>query len=184
MGRTPLPDNVKQLRGTLQPSRVNKAQPTPPALEVGAKPPEWLKGPRRADAWRGLVELLGDHRVLTVMDTAALAMLVDAFGDYLEASDVIAGRACGRCGLALNVKSSCTSEEGHSAGRRYYTTRTKEGSLMIRPHPAMTERKDAWDRVLKMLDRFGMSPSMRTKVSAAGESDVDPFEAYLQRGTA
>lgn len=195
MGRTALPDNVKELKGTLRPSRVNDAQPKPPVVEVGTQPPSWVKGSRRRRAWTSLVELLGDQRLLTSLDTAALGLLVDAFGDYLEASDLVAGRMCGLCGLPMTSKVECTSpaewetdpvteervlvREGHLPGRRYYTTRTKEGSLMIRPHPAVTDRKDAWERVLKMLTHFGMTPATRGKVTAGEGADEDPFARWL-----
>lgn len=191
MGRRPLPTLTRELRGTARADRANAAEPKPPSLEVGAKAPAWLKGVRRRRAWADLSELLRGQNVLTVMDAGALAMLVDAYGDYLEASELVAGAACGRCGLPLSSSERCPAidledglaeliEGAHSPGRRYYTTRTKEGSLMIRPHPAMAVRQDAWKRVVAMLDRFGMSPSARSRVMKTESAEADPFEDFLR----
>lgn len=196
-GRRRLPANVHELRGTARPDRVNPNAPVPATLEVGSKPPTWLKDVRRKRSWKGLVELLQDQRVLTVMDAASLAMLVDAFGDYLEASDLVAGVACGFCGDPLASKRPCTAaieveaeaDAGaertvvrlpHEPGRRYYTTRTKEGSFMIRPHPAMAVRQDAWKRVVGLLGHFGMTPATRAKVTVGGPAERDPMTELLE----
>lgn len=183
-GRPNIPTSIHEARGTRRSDRERPNEPQPPALEVGSKPPEWIRGVRRRRAWTELGELLRDHRVLTVMDAAALALLVDAYGDYLEASDLIGGRACGHCGRPIADKRACTAEAifgAHEPGDRYYTTRTKEGSLMIRPHPAVTVRQDAWKRVVGMLAQFGMTPAARARVAAAADpADVDPMEAFFR----
>lgn len=174
----PTPTELKLVRGTQRADRANAAEPKPAVLEVGTKPPSWLKGPRRRRAWAELAELLRGQHLLTVMDTAALAMLVDAYGDYLEASDLINGQACSDCGRPMTSRTKCASGD-HNAGQRYYTTTTREGSLMIRPHPAMAVRQDAWKRLALMLSRFGMDPSSRTKVTAVGGEERDPMADLL-----
>jgi len=194
MSNLPKPTALKMLQGTARRDRANPAEPQPASLIPGTKPPSWLRGQRRRRAWVELVQLLTAQRLLTVMDQAALGILVDAYGDYLEASDLIAGVACGLCGLPVASKARCSSppefledadgerhlvRQGHDPGRRYYTTTTKEGSLMIRPHPAMAVRTDAWKRVLAMLDRFGMNPAAKTRVSAAPEAEDDPMDRLL-----
>lgn len=188
-GRRSLPISIHEARGTARPDRINAAAPEPPSLEVGSKPPSWLRGARRRRAWAELVELLTDQRLLTVMDAAALAMLVDAYGDYLEAGDVLTGAACAHCGLTVSSKRPCTAvvelEDkvvalDHEPGYRYYTTRTQTGALMIRPHPAVTVHEKSWARVVAMLGRFGMDPSSRGKVSAASAADRDPMAALLE----
>lgn len=197
MGDRPLPTAMKLLRGTARRDRMNPAEPEAALIVPGTKAPSWLRGARRQRAWAELVGLLVAQRLLTVLDQAALAVLVDAYGDYLEAGDLVAGVACGLCGLPVRSKVPCTSppefvddrdgephlvREGHDPGRRYYTTRTKEGSLMIRPHPAMAVRSDAWKRVVAMLDRFGMNPSAKARVSAAPQEEEDPMDRLLGAG--
>lgn len=194
----PTPSELKLVRGTARADRMNKAEPKPPSLEVGTKPPAWLKGARRRRAWQELAALLRDQRLLTVLDAAALALLVDAYGDYVEASDLIQGLACAHCGEPVRSTHPCSAvaevegdpaEDGtptgrlvhlpHEPGRRYYTTRTESGSLMIRPHPAIAIRQDAWKRTTTLLSRFGMDPSSRTKVTAVGGDDRDPMADLL-----
>jgi phage terminase small subunit len=218
MPNPPKPTALKLLEGTARRDRMNPSEPVAPTLEVGARPPAWLKGVRRHRAWNQLVELLNDARVLTVLDAASLALLVDAMGDYLEASDLVGGRACAHCGEPLTSKHPCTavlaieaeeadvdeelegqpqggalrrrrrqSEEAgvqlvtlpHEPGRRYYTSRTREGSLMIRPHPAMAVRQDAWKRVTVLLREFGMTPASRTRISATESPAGDPALEFL-----
>jgi phage terminase small subunit len=197
MSNLPKPTALKMLQGTDRRDRANPAEPQPSALVPGTRPPPWLHGARRRRAWATLVELLTAQRLLTVMDQAALAVLVDAYGDYLEAGDLITGIACGLCGLPVASKKRCTAppefvedkatgerhlvRPGHEPGRRYYTTTTENGSLMIRPHPAMAIRSDAWKRVVGMLDRFGMTPSSRTKVSALAAVEIDPLAEWAAR---
>lgn len=175
-----LPDVIKEAQGTLRPSRVNAAQPKPPTMELGAEPPDWLVGPRRRRAWSDLVRLLTDNRVLTTMDPVALGLLVDAFGDYLEASDLINGKRCAHCGRS-NHAAPVPGCVDPAPGRPYYTTTTRDGSTMIRPHPAVTVRKDARMALERMLTRFGMTPSDRTRIVTAGDGEeLDPDEAYFK----
>ena len=178
----PKPTVLKAMAGTTRRDRANPAEPQPPVMIPGTKPPSWLRGTRRRRTWAELVELLTSQRLLTTLDQAALGILVDAYGDYLEAGDLIAGVACGFCGLPLRSTTPCTARTRHEGGRRYYTTLTKEGSLMIRPHPAMAVRSDAWKRVLAVLDRFGMNPAAKTRVAAAPAIEDDPMDRLLGAG--
>jgi P27 family predicted phage terminase small subunit len=182
MGDRPTPTAVKELRGTLRRDRANPAEPQPPVLEPGSVAPSWLTGVRRRRAWADLTQLLVGQRLLTVTDQAALAMLVDAYGDYLEAADVVAGRACAYCGQSLRSPSPCRQEPRHEPGSRYITMPTREGGIRISEHPAMGVRRDAWKRVVAMLDRFGMSPSARARVSAAAPEENDPMDRLLGAG--
>ncbi len=188
-GPAPTPTALKLVRGTARRDRMNPAEPMPGALEVGSVPPPWLMGVRRRRAWVELAELLGDQHVLTAMDAAALALLVDAYGDYLEASDLIHGLACAHCGQSLRSRAGCSrprlvGEEEleripHTPGRRYYATKTETGSLMVRPHPALGEREKAWARVVSLLKEFGMTPAQRTRISQVAPEEHDPMADLL-----
>ena len=50
---------------------------------------------------------------------------------------------------------------------------------MIRPHPAVAVRQDAWKRVVTLLRDFGMTPSARTRVSGGDAPTDDPLEAFF-----
>lgn len=181
MGRRALPDAVKEARGTLRPSRVNDEQPTPDALEVGQAPPPWIRGSVRRRAWAGLVELLTGAKVLTVMDTATLGLLVDTFGRYLEARDVVDGKRCGACGRPNHRPRAGCSDP--FPGTPYVTSHTGRSGLMIRAHPAMAVMDRALRVMLDILSRFGMDPASRSRVVAtlgAGQGRSDSAQRFFQ----
>lgn len=157
-GRPTTPTALKALRGTLRAGRVNPAEPQAPAMELGAKAPAWVKGPKARAAWRDLVKLLTDQRVLTVMDSMALGLLVDAFEDYLASGEDIA-------------------TEGP-----YYWSKTEGGGSIRRRNPAVEDRKDAWLRIERMLGKFGMNPSDRAKVKITAEAEEDPIDKWMRAG--
>ena len=181
MGRRALPDAVKEAQGTLRPSRQNTEQPKPDALEVGTAPPPWIRGATRRRAWAGLVELLTSTKVLTVMDTATLGLLVDTFGRYLEARDVVDGKRCGACGNAKHeARPGCRRP---FPGSPYVTSETARSGLMIRAHPAMAVMDRCARTMLDILSRFGMDPASRTRVVAAlgtGESRADATKRFFE----
>jgi P27 family predicted phage terminase small subunit len=159
-GRPRTPTRIKMLHGTMRPDQVT--EPEPPMLEIGEQPPGWVKGAKARRAWRELVKLLGDAKVLTVMDVLALGLLVDAFSDYLEAKRVI-------------------EKEG-----LFYAQVTDQNGIIKRAHPAVQVRDNAWARLERILGKFGMNPADRSRVKVATEKQQDPFESWAsqQKGTA
>lgn len=181
MGRRALPDSVKEARGTLRPSRVNPDQPTPDALEVGTDAPSWIRGPVRRRAWAGLVELLTGTQVLTVMDTATLGLMVDTFGRYLEARDVVDGRRCGACGRRNHRPQPGCFEPFR--GTPYVTSSTARSGLMIRAHPAVAVMDRTLRTLLDILSRFGMDPASRSRVVATladGQGRTDASRRFFE----
>ena len=66
-GRKPLPTQVKQIKGTLQPCRTNYHEPTPEGLLV--EPPDYMpEGPRLPGATR-----LNVHHPPSVLEIRACA---------------------------------------------------------------------------------------------------------------
>lgn len=181
MGRRALPDSVKEARGTLRPSRVNQAQPEPDALEVGVQPPDWIVGPLRRRAWSGLVDLLTGTKVLTVMDTAALGLMVDTFGRYLEARDVVDGKRCGGCGRPNHrPRAGCRDP---FPGAPYVTSQSGRSGLMVRAHPAVAVMDRTLRTLLDILGRFGMDPASRSRVVAtlgAGQGRTDASRRFFE----
>ena len=159
-GRPRLPTVIKQTRGTLQPSRINHDEPEASYMEVGTEPPPWVRDGKARRAWRELSKLLTDVRVLTTMDPVALGLLVDAFGDYLAAKETL-------------------RKEGN-----YYRIETEKYGTTIKAHPAMAVKNDAWVRLERILGKFGMNPSDRTRVKAATDAEKkDPFEQWASRAS-
>lgn len=152
-GRPPKPTALKILQGTARRDRLNPDEPQPPLL-VEARPPSWLKG-RARKGWQELAPVLLEMRVLTVGDRAALGLLCDAYGEYLELRETV--RRVGRT----------------------YTMITESGSEMVMARPEVNMMTDAWRRSMAAMQQFGLTPSSRSKVSAKEAEQRDPFEDFL-----
>ena len=99
---------------------------------------------RARDAWGDLAEMLHGVGVLTNSDALALGMLCEAFSDWQEASDAV-------------------QAEGAT-----YRQETETGKEMIRAHPAVAQRADAWRRLQSSLGDFGLTPSAREAIMPGG----------------
>jgi P27 family predicted phage terminase small subunit len=135
----PAPSALKVLRGTdkAQPSRVNRREPK--GEPGGLVPPPWLSEKGRL-VWDYLEPMFTSMRITLESDNPAFMLLAEALADYLVARNQI-------------------EEDGP-----YYTTETEQGSVMIRSHPAVADRNDAWRRARLALVDFGGTPSARTRV--------------------
>lgn len=145
-GRKPKPARLHYLEGTARPHRINDNQPLPKIEKPDC--PSYLPAKART-AFKELRDILADEmRVLTKADRWALIMLADAWNDYREAQRIL-------------------EKEGN-----YYKTLTNEGNELLRRHPMVAIRNDAWERTKSMLSEFGCTPSSRRNVSAQSISDV------------
>jgi P27 family predicted phage terminase small subunit len=160
-GRPPLPTNVKLMRGTARPHRLNRAEPKLPP--VAPAMPAALPADART-TWRWLVRLLTPMRVLTKSDAATLMLAATRLEDYLRLRERVAA-------------------EGAT-----YTTETVSGSVFHRTRPEVQLAAAAWRDVSRLLGEFGLSPSSRSRVAsvAAGDAPHDELEGFLaaprQRG--
>ena len=82
-GRKPLPTHLKVLKGTAQPCRTQKNEPTPKADKV--KMPFGLSGDAKKH-WRVVSKQLIDAGVLTNLDVFALQMYCEAFARWAHAN--------------------------------------------------------------------------------------------------
>lgn len=164
-GRRPKPTKLKLVEGTARKDRVNDEEPEPPAGDVVA--PNWLRG-RARRLWKQIAPVLEEMHILTTADPHALALLCDAYAEYVECSEYIRKR--GR-----TYESIVVVEAEDEAGERAEITKR-----MVRPRPEVAMAADAWRRVRAMLAEFGMTPSSRTRVKATeGGREKDPFEDFL-----
>lgn len=85
-GPAATPSNVRQLRGETRPSRINNAEPQPPAARP--EPPEYLD----LDAlgvWQRLAPTLIARNVLTVWDVDAFAAYCTAVVHHRRAARIV-----------------------------------------------------------------------------------------------
>jgi P27 family predicted phage terminase small subunit len=157
MGLSPTPTKLKVLRGTGRKDRGNRNEPRPEPLPAGSPPPDWISADA-AEYWPELERVFSAAGLLTTLDAPALALLCEALADYLVARDTL-------------------DEAGP-----YYTTETENGSVMIRAHPAVSDRSEAWRRVRLALMDFGGTPAARTRVAAVLGEEGDDLDRW-QRGS-
>ena len=144
-GPTPLPTEIKLLRGTYRLDREPKNPARPP--RGTPRPPEWL-GPVALELWRELAPLLVKMRVLTKADRQALALLCDALAEYRAARAVV-------------------EAEGAT-----FTVRTDSGKV-VRARPEVAIAADAHRRARLMLAEFGLTPAGRRRVEAIPPDPTD-----------
>jgi len=153
-GRPPVPTKLKILRGTLRKHRQNLAEPTPP---TGAPAMPSTLPEKARPAWRWLVRLLVRMRVITKADGPVLLLAALRLTDYLELrSDV-------------------------DTNGRTFTTTTTTGSKMVRQRPEVALMTAAWRDAMQALGQLGLTPAMRSRVSAVpmtGEPE-DELEGFL-----
>jgi len=148
-GPAPTPTATAKKRGTYRPDR-RKAEPQPTGE---AKKPAWVKG-AAAKHWKALAPWLAELDLLTALDTVALGLLCDAMADYLEA------------GAVINEKAA--------DGNKFVSVTDKGNEIQ---NPLVGVRNKAWDRVVKLLREFGMTPSARAglAISNAKDGEQDPL---------
>ena len=155
-GPRPTPSAVQKRRGTYRPER-RRGEPTP---EVGVPDaPDWL-GPEASEHWSEIAELLDAMGVLALVDQIALGLLCDSLAEYVQAKDIV--------------------EQAARAGEVKFLSTTDKGNVI--QHPAVGVKNKAWERTLKMLREFGMTPSARAALKVGnGQETGDPLTDLLGR---
>ena len=167
-GRYPLPDNVKALKGTLQPCRVNKKQPNHKYLEKAPPVPQHLKG--IADKpWKFLARRFTKTRVLTQ--------------DHLDFMEVLAVLIA-----ELHSLRERLWPVDMVTGKRVYTTTQeiceelikKNGDVFRKeyliPHPDVRHYSDKLKEFRQCCVQFGMTPATSSKLIAQADIGIDPDE--------
>jgi P27 family predicted phage terminase small subunit len=165
-GRPPKPSGMKVLEGTNRADRTNPNEPRPPLIEVGERPPAWLRNRLARAYWRELVPILSRARILALTDTTALVLLAKAYGRWRSYEDFLEAN-----GETYETGRPITSKEGDVVAAT---------GKILRPRPEVAMRDKAEDRLVRLLIEFGMTPSARVRVSALPELVGDPAEEFLR----
>lgn len=86
MSKRPLPTQMKILRGTARPCRLNRSEPKPP-IEAPARPKHLSKGATKE--WKRIAPQLEEMGLLSNMDMAALAGYCELYARWVKAEDEI-----------------------------------------------------------------------------------------------
>lgn len=138
-GRRPIPSNLKVIRGTDQPCRMNPNEADPDTDKI--LPPEHLSETALAH-WDATVKELRSAGLMTNLDITALAMYCEAYATWVEASEKVR--------LTGTVVKHPTN-----------------GFPMQSPYLAVANK--AFEQMRAMLTEFGMTPSSRTRVNTTSE---------------
>lgn len=155
-GRKRTPDHLKVLSGTAQKCRMNEDAP---AAKTGiASAPAWLSE-RAAEHFSRLSAILDGMGIASPDDIDMLA----ALSSRLEEIEIL----------------TATIED---AGRVYEQRDEKGEVKMIRARPEVAMRNEALRHAQSLLAEFGLSPAARSKVSAGGKGEENPFSALDRAG--
>jgi len=148
----PIPkNNVRELKTTGD----NKPKFTAPEC------PEHLFGAAKTE-WGRIITLLEKYKLITDIDTAALALYCASYGRWQEAESKI--------------------QEMKSKGGDGMIVKSPSGYPIQNPYLAIANR--AMEDCYKYLQQFGLSPAARTRVTPGAQGDLfknDPSEAYFTR---
>jgi len=140
-GPRPTPKAILELRGSKRARYGKRAKEASPELGIPTAP-TWLDREAKAE-WRRVSKLLDEMTVLAITDRSALALMCQAWSDFLR--------------LKREVK-----KEGE-------TFKTSTGYLA--KNPKVTIMNEAFQRWYKLMIEFGLTPSARAGVmrsTAAG----------------
>lgn len=152
-GRKPKPSRIKAIEGNPGKRPINAKEPKPKG-ELPPAPAHLRAGARKA--WARLASRLETSGIATAIDAIALEVLCEAYADLLEARRKL-----------------------KRFGSNYYETVNQAGGKMHRAHPALAAVRDADRRLRGWLAEFGMTPSARSRVDAAGQEGADPADEFL-----
>lgn len=146
-GRPPKPTNLKLVQGNPGRRPIEKGETTPDVAIPDC--PDHLTPEGKAE-WDRITPLLLRYRLVTEIDTAALALYCQAYGRWKEAERKIAEmREKGGDGLLVKAPS---------------------GYPIQNPYLAIANR--AMEDCHKYLQQFGLSPSARTRVTVNLQGDL------------
>jgi P27 family predicted phage terminase small subunit len=166
-GRPTQPDSLKALKGTLQPSRVNKdapvTQPGMPQIPIGLNFFEKKK-------FISLAQELSQMKIITPHDQYILELIAKEFG-MLKVYE----KQLKKDGFFYHGEKVEKQEDSEGAVK----VKTTIISTRFKAHPALSARNQAWTNIMKGLQECGLTPSTRSKVKVVKEEDSNPFSKFL-----
>lgn len=153
VGRKPKPTQLKVLAGNPGKRPLNQNEATPDALEEVPPAPEHLSDDAKVE-WERIVPRLMKSRLLTEIDTAAIAAYCQVYGRWVAAERDLKTR-----GQFL------TSKDGN-----------------VYHNPSLSIANKALDQMRKFMTEFGMTPSSRSRVSVVAVKKSKPSFLELING--
>ena len=152
-GPPPKPTRLKQLAGNPGKRALNKHEPKPPKPDRPPYAPRHLNDDAKRE-WRRIIKILMQLGLYTDVDYAALAMYCQAWGRWIHAERMV-----------------------EELGEVLLSTQT--GNYYQNPWYHVANK--AWDQMLKMLSRFGLSPADRARLTVDQPEEQDELAELLFR---
>jgi len=160
-GPAPTPTHTLRLRGSWR-GDANDAEP--PSIKGRPRCPQWLDAKAR-HAWRQIVPMLEQMRVLSKVDLHALTLMCRTWSQWREAQEFI-------------------MQHGET-----YPVKDKEGQpRYLKQFPQVTIANHCAARLTRMFQEFGMTPSARSRITAldsvskGAEKDAGRARFFGSRG--
>ncbi len=153
-GPLPLPTAAKLLRGTLRKNRQNPQEPVGAVLTRAPKPPDWLDDLGRL-AWARLCAVVVPMKTLAAGDVELLAVLADQIGTYERCAAALSGKG---------VSFVLLDGDGNPKG--------------VQTFPEVKTKATCAAEIRRLVEHFGLSPSSRSRVSAAAPAVVDEWAEF------
>ena len=166
-GRKKKPDSMKVVQGTF---RSDRANPDKPGQAVdGLTAPPWL--PEECVAhFLTIRDRMSVYKLDSASWTEAAAMIALRVSEIEDCNAIIAKE--GRTYRSETV----AGEVLNDAGKVEIQTK-----VMIKGHPAVSQRSEAMRHLQSLLSEFGLTPAAISKVSADGgnkKQEKDPWEKF------
>jgi len=161
-GRRPKPTALRKLGGNAGKRKLNDAEPEP-VLGVPEMPPGL--GKVAAAEWKSIVPELMQLGVLSKIDGKALAAYCHCYARWFQAE-----RDVEKYGVIIEEPILLMGEA--------------TDYVRLKKNPACNVSESAMKGMKSFLVEFGMTPAARSRIRIDKAKEADPFEAYLQKGTA
>lgn len=153
------PTALKILQGNPGKKPLNDSEPIPP--QGIPEPPKWMSKTAK-QGWAEIAPVLHEMGVLTMADGIALQGLCVAYANWVDAVKYI-----DKNNPTYEVTLSQRVTDAESATREL-------------PRPQVAIANSEWEKVSKMLAKFGMTPSDRSKIKLEWKQ-ANELDEFMQR---
>jgi len=155
-GRPRKPTAQKKLQGTNKKCRENKNEPKFTELKKGTPPPDYFNIYSKS-MWINLLVEWEKNPITEVTDIFAFEMLCYTFGFWKDAAEKISNNP-----MLMEVE-------------------TKGGAFI--PTVLLQQMNKCYSLCEKLMARFGLTPSDRTRIGLLKKEDIDPDDEKMKELT-
>ena len=161
-GPAPQPSILKYIRGNPSKERLNENEPTPEMLEEEYPAPEYLEG-AGLQKWKEVVPLLIRMRVMTEADVETIARYCAMWEQWKKNYEIVK-----KNGDTLTMWEPDPKRPG------------KERVKYIQATPYATQMVKIADKLLRIEQEFGLTPSSRSQVTIHADRESDPLASFVK----